>query len=106
MPSAFSPVNGYYEVALSATTERTMKLDKTINSLRDRLNPPKEGKLGNFLKVAAGTAATVWVLLQLRRELYGPGGTRMSPYDPDVDDIWEKERAEQEEDEREASKKR
>jgi hypothetical protein len=83
-----------------------MKLDKTLDSLRDRLNPPKQGKLGNILKVAAGTAATVWVLLQLRRELYGPGGTKLNRYDPDVDDIWEKERAEQEEDEREASAKR
>jgi hypothetical protein len=79
-----------------------MKLD----SLRERLSPPKQGKLGNFLKVAAGTAATVWVLLQLRRELYGPGGTKMHRYDPDVDDIWEKERAEQEEDERDAALKR
>jgi hypothetical protein len=83
-----------------------MKLDNPFDTLRDRLNPPKQGKLGNFLKVAAGTAATVWVLLQLRRELYGPGGTKMSRYDPDVDDIWEKERAEQEEDEREAMEKR
>ncbi len=63
-----------------------MKLDKTLDSLRDRLNPPRDGKLGNFLKVAAGTAATVWVLLQLRRELYGPGGTKMSSYDPSVDE--------------------
>jgi hypothetical protein len=64
-----------------------MKLDKTFDLLRDRVSPPKSGKLGGFLKVAAGTAATVWVLLQLRRELYGPGGTRMSRYDPDVDEL-------------------
>ena len=64
-----------------------MKLDKTFDLLRDRVNPPKSGKVGNLLKVAAGTAATVWVLLQLRRELYGPGGTRMSRYDPDVDEL-------------------
>jgi hypothetical protein len=64
-----------------------MKLDKTFDLLRDRVSPPKSGKVGNLLKVAAGTAATVWVLLQLRRELYGPGGTRMSRYDPDVDEL-------------------
>ena len=64
-----------------------MKLDKTFDLLRDRVSPPKSGKVGNILKVAAGTAATVWVLLQLRRELYGPGGTRMSRYDPDVDEL-------------------
>ena len=83
-----------------------MKLDDTLNSLRDRIHPPRDGRLGNFFKVAAGTAAAVWVVLQLRRELYGPGGSKMSPYDPDVDDIWEKERAEQEEEEREASRKK
>jgi len=64
-----------------------MKLDKTFDLLRDRVSPPKSGKVGNLLKVAAGTAATVWVLLQLRRELNGPGGTRMSRYDPDVDEL-------------------
>lgn len=63
-----------------------MKLDKTIGSLRDRLHPPRKSKLGNVLKIATGTAATVWVLLQLRRELYGPGGTKMSSYDPAVDE--------------------
>lgn len=69
-----------------------MKLAKTLDSLRDRISPPRDGKLGNILKVAAGTAATVWVILQLRRELYGPGGSKMSPYDPDVDDTWEEKR--------------
>ncbi len=63
-----------------------MKLDKTLDSLRDRLQPPRESRLGNFLKVAGGTAATVWVVLQLRRELYGPGGSKMSSYDPSVDE--------------------
>jgi hypothetical protein len=82
-----------------------MKLDKTLDSLRDRINPPRNNKLGTFLKVAAGTAASVWVLLQLRRELYGPGGTKMSAYDPDVDEIWRKEREQQAEDDREESLK-
>ena len=59
--------------------------DETLHSLRERLTPRRENKVGNILKVAAGTAAAVWVVLQLRRELYGPGGTRMYRYDPDVD---------------------
>ena len=71
-----------------------MKLDDTLKSLRDRIHPPRDGKLGNFVKVAAGTAAAVWVVLQLRRELYGPGGSKMSPYDPEVDDVWEEEEKE------------
>ena len=72
-----------------------MKLDKTLNSLRDKLTPSRDDKLGNILKVAAGTAAAVWVVLQLRRELYGPGGSKMSPYDPEVDDVWDEKEEEQ-----------
>lgn len=56
-----------------------------LSAIRDKINPPRDGKLGNFFKLATGTAATVWVLLRLRRELYGPGGTKMSRYDPEVD---------------------
>jgi len=77
-----------------------MKIEEAINSLRDRIHPPRNGRIGNVLKVAAGTAAAVWVVLQLRRELYGPGGSRMSRYDPDVDEVWEKEEREKEEDEK------
>jgi hypothetical protein len=62
-----------------------MKIEDAISSLRDRIRPPRDGKVGNVLRVAAGTAAAVWVILQLRRELYGPGGSRMSRYDPSVD---------------------
>jgi hypothetical protein len=69
-----------------------MKIDDTLNSIRDRIRPPRDGKLGNLIKVAAGTAAAVWVVLQLRRELYGPGGTKMSRYDAEVDDVWDEEK--------------
>ena len=72
-----------------------MKLDKTLNSLRDKITPSGDDKLGKILKVAAGTAAAVWVVLQLRRELYGPGGSKMSPYDSEVDDVWDEEEEKQ-----------
>jgi len=67
-----------------------MKIEDAFSSLRDRIRPPRNGKLGNVAKVAAGTAAAVWVVLQLRRELYGPGGSRMSRYDASVDEAWDK----------------
>lgn len=69
-----------------------MKLDETLHSLRDRISRSREDKLGRFLKVAVGTAAAVWVVLQLRRELYGPGGSKMSPYDPEVDKSWDEKK--------------
>lgn len=63
-----------------------------LSSITDRFTPPKNSKLEKAIKVTAGTAAAVWVVLKLRRELYGPGGTRMSRYDPNVDEVWNRER--------------
>ena len=60
-----------------------------LSSITERLAPPKHSKLEKAIKVTAGTAAAVWVVLRLKRELYGPGGTRMSRYDRSVDDVWE-----------------
>lgn len=65
-----------------------MKIDEAFSAIADRIMPQKNDKLGNAIKVAAGTAAALWMVLRLRRELYGPGGTKMSPYDPDVDKVW------------------
>ena len=63
-----------------------------LSKISEKIAPPKEGKLGKAIAATAGTAAAVWVVLRLKRELYGPGGTRMSRYDRDVDDVWEKKR--------------
>ena len=60
-----------------------------LSSITERLAPPKKGKLGQALKVTAGTAAAVWMVLRLKRELYGPGGTKMSRYDRNVDEVWD-----------------
>ena len=62
-----------------------------LSSIANRLAPPRQSKLEKAIKVTAGTAAAVWVVLKLKRELYGPGGTKMSRYDSSVDDVWEKE---------------
>jgi hypothetical protein len=63
-----------------------------LSSITERLAPPRQGKLEKAIKVTAGTAAAVWVVLRLRRELYGPGGTKMSRYDRSVDDVWDEKR--------------
>ena len=60
-----------------------------LSSITERLAPTKKtGKMQQALKVTAGTAAAIWVVLRLKRELYGPGGTKMSRYDRNVDDVW------------------
>jgi len=45
-------------------------------------------KIERVVQVTAGTAAALWMVLRLKRELYGPGGTRMSRYDKAVDKVW------------------
>jgi hypothetical protein len=59
-----------------------------LSAISERLAPPKHSKLDKAIKVTAGTAAAIWVVLKLRRELYGPGGTKMSRYDRTVDEVW------------------
>ena len=62
-----------------------------LKKISDKLAPPKQGRLEKAVKITAGTAAAVWVAMRLRRELYGPGGTKMSRYDKSVDEIWDRE---------------
>ena len=62
-----------------------------LSKITEKIAPPKNSRIEKALKVTAGTAAAVWVVLQLKRELYGPGGTRMSRYDSSVDDVWKKD---------------
>lgn len=59
-----------------------------LSSIAERIAPSRKGKVQQALKVTAGTAAAIWVVLRLKRELYGPGGTKMSRYDRSVDDVW------------------
>lgn len=59
-----------------------------VSALRDKMSPSRREQLEKAVKITAGTAAAIWVVLRLKRELYGPGGTRMSRYDRSVDKIW------------------
>lgn len=62
-----------------------------LSKISEKIAPPKHGRLEKAVKVTAGTAVAVWMVLKLKRELYGPGGTKMSRYDRNVDDVWERE---------------
>ncbi len=61
-----------------------------VSALTDRISPRTRTQIQKAAKVTAGTAAAIWVVLRLKRELYGPGGTKMSPYDRAVDKVWRK----------------
>ncbi len=68
-----------------------MKLDDTISEIRSHLRAPQRKEVERVITVAAAAASAIWVVLRLKRELYGPGGTRMSRYDPKVDEVWDRE---------------
>jgi hypothetical protein len=59
-----------------------------VSALTDRIPPRRREQIEKAVRVTAGTAAAIWVVLRLRRELYGPGGTRLSRYDRTVDKVW------------------
>ncbi len=67
-----------------------MRLASSISGIRRRFKTPARGTIQTALKVTAGAGAAIWVALQLKRELYGPGGTKLSRYDRSVDKIWDK----------------
>ena len=62
-----------------------------VSALVDKMSPERREQVEKAIKVTAGTAAAIWVVLRLKRELYGPGGTRMSRYDTSVDKIWHRD---------------
>jgi len=59
-----------------------------VSALKDRMSPGRREQIEKAIKVTAGTVAAIWVVLRLKRELYGPGGTRMSRYNRSVDKVW------------------
>lgn len=63
-----------------------------LSGFTDRIPLPGREHLEKAATVTVGAAAAIWMLLRLRRELYGPGGTKMSRYDRSVDEVWEKRR--------------
>jgi len=62
-----------------------------LSDLAKKIRPANHSKIERAAKVTAGTAAAIWVVLKLRRELYGPGGSKMSRYDKNVDEVWKKD---------------
>jgi hypothetical protein len=67
-----------------------MELKNPLAPLTKRVSPTRRKKIETAVKITAGVAATVWTVLRLKRELYGPGGTKLSRYNPDIDRVWRK----------------
>lgn len=68
-----------------------MDLKNPLYPITKRLSPKRRKQIEKAVKVTAGTAVAAWMVLRLRRELYGPGGSKMSRYHPDVDKKWKRD---------------
>ena len=68
-----------------------MDLKKPLSPIIKRVSPARRKQIEKVAKVTVGTAAAVWMVLRLKRELYGPGGTKLSRYQRDVDKIWKRD---------------
>jgi len=68
-----------------------MNLKRPLSSITKRVSPARRKQIEKAARVTAGTAAALWMVLRLKRELYGPGGTKLSRYQRDVDKIWKRD---------------
>lgn len=57
-----------------------MKVDKATDAIRRIVRPPQKSRILQALKITAGAASTIWLAMRVRKELYGPGGTRLDRY--------------------------
>jgi hypothetical protein len=57
-----------------------MKLASAIQAIRHPGKAKKRSLVFRALEVSAGVATTAWLALRVRKQLYGPGGTKLSRY--------------------------
>lgn len=58
-----------------------MKLGDSFRTIHGpKKKPPSRSTLLRVLEVGAGAASAVWFALRVRKQLYGPGGTKLNRY--------------------------
>jgi hypothetical protein len=57
-----------------------MKIGKAIEAIRHPKRAKKRSAVFRALEVSATVATTAWLALRVRKNLYGPGGTKLSRY--------------------------
>ncbi len=57
-----------------------MKIGKAIAAIRHPKKAKKRSAIFKALEVTAGVATAAWLALRVRKNLYGPGGTKLSRY--------------------------
>ncbi|MEO5588925.1 MAG: hypothetical protein ABIS03_05005 [Gemmatimonadaceae bacterium] len=62
-----------------------------LSVLIERVPKTRRKRIEKVVSATAGTAAAIWMVLRLRRDLYGPGGSRLSRYNRAVDKVWRRD---------------
>jgi hypothetical protein len=57
-----------------------MKFRKAVEAIRHPKKAKKPNPMFRALEIGAGVAATAWLALRVRKQIYGPGGTKLSRY--------------------------
>ena len=68
-----------------------MDIKKPLSSITRKVSPARRKQLEKAAKVTVGAVAAAWMVLRLRRDLYGPGGSKMSRYQSKVDKVWKRD---------------
>ena len=54
-----------------------MKVKKAADAVRRVVRAPQMSTIFKALRITVGAASTIWLAMRVRKELYGPGGTRL-----------------------------
>jgi hypothetical protein len=64
-----------------------MSFTEIIGGAAKKLRPSRKDKTRSAIVVTAGIATAVWGAMKLKKELYGPGGTKLSRYNRSIDKV-------------------
>lgn len=70
-----------------------MKPRDVIDRVKRKVKPPRKNDVKTVVAVTAGLGSAIWFALRLRKDLYGPGGTKLSRYNPSVDKSWPRDKS-------------
>ena len=56
-----------------------------IENITRKVKMPSKGGVIKAAAVTGGIASAIFMALKLKPQLYGPGGTKLSRYDPAID---------------------
>jgi hypothetical protein len=59
-----------------------MKFGDAFRAIPRPRKTPSAGTILRVLEVGAGAASALWFALRVRKQLYGPGGTKLNRYPP------------------------